>query len=211
MASTSLTCYCSSVPPISRVFFSYERFCFCFPSRPKPLLLLGWFLNGGIALPPTTATTTAVRWQGTPPVGRRARTTRMTPSNYVSTTLLFEAHSSCWLLVSPVGRRTPTTQTTPSQYVRTTLLFGSHSSSRILVASSYRQLVIYRSAVELPKPHPSDVFAPRSANMLHSTSPRVASTSPKIGHRLVLYLRFGAPRHVCTTRHGQTYWNQPLE
>ena len=37
---------------------------FCFPSSPQPLFLLGWLLNGGSALPPTTATTTAVRWQG---------------------------------------------------------------------------------------------------------------------------------------------------
>ena len=40
---------------------------------------------------------------GAPPGGRRARTTRATPSNYVRTTLLFGAHSSsrirgpsCW-------------------------------------------------------------------------------------------------------------------
>ena len=71
--------------------------------------------------------------------------------------------------------------------MRTTLLFGAHSSSRLLVASVHRQLVMDHYAVELPEPHPSDLFAPRSASMLHSTSPRVASTSPKIGHRLVLF------------------------
>ena len=49
-------------------FFSYERFCFCFSPCPKPLFLLGWLLNGGSALPPTTATTTAVRWQGPLPL-----------------------------------------------------------------------------------------------------------------------------------------------
>ena len=136
---------------------------------------------------------------GAPPVGRRARTTRTTPSNYVRMTLLFGAHSSCRLLVPPVGRRTSTTQTTPSEYVRTTLLFGAHFSSRVLVASVHRQLVIDHSAVELPKPHPSDLLAPRSASMLHSTSPRVASTSPKIGHRPVLFLRFGALRHMNDT------------
>ena len=70
---------------------------------------------------------------GAPPVGRRARTTRATPANYVRTTLLFGAQSSSRLLIPPVGRRARTTRTTPFKYVRTTLLFGAHSSSRILV------------------------------------------------------------------------------
>ena len=125
---------------------------------------------------------------GVPPVGRRARTTQTTPSNYVRTTLLFGAHSSSRLLVPPVGRRARTTRTTPSEYVRTTLLFGENSSSRLLVASVPRQLChIDHSAADLPKPHPSDLFAPRSASMLHCTSPRAASTSPKIGRRPVLF------------------------
>ena len=82
----------------------------------------------------------------------------------------------------PVGRRARTTRTTTSKYVRTTLLFGAHPSSRLFVASVPRQLChIDHSAAELPNPHPSDLFAPRSASMLHSTSPRAASTSPKIG------------------------------
>ena len=122
---------------------------------------------------------------GAPPVGRRIRTTRTTPSKYVRTTLLCGAHSSSRILVPPVGRWARTTQTTPFEYVRTTLFFGAHSSSRPLVASVHRQLVIDHSAVELPEPRPSYSFAPRSASMLHSTSPRVASTSLKIGHRLV--------------------------
>ena len=50
---------------------------------------------------------------------------------------------------------------------------------------------IDHAAAELPKSHPSDLFAPRSASVLHSTSPRVATTSPKIGRRPVLFLRFG--------------------
>ena len=134
---------------------------------------------------------------GAPPVGRRPRTTRMTPSNYVRTTLLFGAHSSSRLLVpTPVGRRARTTRTTPSEYVRTALLFGAHSSSRLLVASVPRQLVIDHSAVELPETHASDLFAPRSGSMLHCTSPRVASTSPKIGRRPVLFLRFGAEAYA---------------
>ena len=124
---------------------------------------------------------------GAPPVGRRARTTRTTPSKYVQTTLLCGAHSSSRISVPPVGCLARTTQTTPSEYVRTTmLLFGAHSSSRPLAASVHRQLVIDHSSVEIPEPHPSDLFAPRSASMLQSTSPPVASTSPKIGHRLVL-------------------------
>ena len=127
---------------------------------------------------------------GAPPVGRRARTTWTTPSKYVRTALLCGAHSSSRILVPPVGCWARTTQRTPSEYVRTTLLFGAHSSSRSLVASVHRQLFIDHSAVELPEPHPSDLFAPRSASMLHSTSPRVASTNPKIGHRLVLFFAF---------------------
>ena len=118
---------------------------------------------------------------GAPAFGRRARTTRKKPSNFVQTTLFFGAYFSSRLLVPPVGRRARTTRTTPSNYVRTTQLFGAHSSSRLLVASVPRQLCrIDHSAAELPKPCASDLFAPRSASMLHCTSPRAASTSPKI-------------------------------
>ena len=123
---------------------------------------------------------------GAPPVGRRARTTRTTPSKYVRTTLLCGAHSSSRILVPPVGCCARTTQRTPSEYVRTTLLFGAHPSYRPLVASVHRQLVIDHSVVELPEPHRSDLFPSRSASMLNSTSPRVASTSPMIGHRPAL-------------------------
>ena len=77
--------------------------------------------------------------------------------------------------------------------MRTTLIFGAHSSSRLLVAPVPCQLChIDQSAAELPKPHPSDFFAPRSASMLHCTYLRVASTSPKIDRRPLLMLRFGA-------------------
>ena len=125
---------------------------------------------------------------GAPPVGRRVRTTRTTPSNYVRTTLIFGAHSSPRLLVPPFGRRARTTRTTPSNYVRTTLLFGATSSSRLLFASVPGQLCrIDHSAAELSTPHPSDLFASRSASMLHCTSPRATSTSPKIARRPVLF------------------------
>ena len=42
---------------------------------------------------------------GAPPVGRRSRTTRTTPSKYVRTTLIFGAHSSSRLLVVSVPRQ----------------------------------------------------------------------------------------------------------
>ena len=106
-------------------------------------------------------------------------------------------HNSCEMAGVPsVGRRARTTQTTPSEYVRTTLIFGAHSSSRVFVSSVHHRLVMDHSAVELPEPHPSDLFAPRTARMLHCTSPRVASTSPNIGRRPVPLFRFGALRHM---------------
>ena len=46
----------------------WKRFCFCFPSSQQTLFLHGWLLNGGSALPPPTATTIAVRWQGPRPL-----------------------------------------------------------------------------------------------------------------------------------------------
>ena len=55
---------------------------------------------------------------------------------------------------------------------------------------------IDHSAAKLPKPHPAALFSPRSASILPSTSPRVASTSPKIGRRPVRFLRFGVLRHM---------------
>ena len=178
----SLTCYCGSVPPIS------------------PIFLVAILLLLSIELTTLAPSRVASQWRerpsfyngdhnssemaGAPPVGRYARTTRTTPSNYMRTTLLFGAHSSSRLFVPPVGRRARTTRTTPSSYVRTTLLFGAHSASRLLVASVPRQLCrIDHSAAKLPKPHPSDLFAPRSASMLHCTSPLAASTSPKIARR----------------------------
>ena len=51
---------------------------------------------------------------GALPVGRRARTTRTTPSDYMWTTLLFGAHSSSRLLVASVPRQL-VTWTTPQR------------------------------------------------------------------------------------------------
>ena len=210
VASTSLTCYCGSVHPISLFLFVVAILLLLpiEPTTPVPSRVASQWRERPSSY---NGDHNSIEMAGAPPVGRRARTTRMTPANYVRTTLHIGAHSSSRLLVPPFGRRTRTTQTIPSVYVRTTLLFGAHSSSRLLVASVHRHLVIDHSVVELPEPHPSDLSAPRSASMLRSTSPRVASTSPKIGHRHVLFLRFGALRHICTTRHGQAYWNQPFE
>ena len=135
---------------------------------------------------------------GASPVGCRARTTRTTPSNFVRTTLLFGAHSSSRFVVPPVDRRARTTRATPSKYARTTLLFGAHSSSRLLVASVFPRLChIDHAAAELPRPQTSDLFALRLASMLHSTSPRAASTIPKIGRQPVLcFLRFAAEAYA---------------
>ena len=111
----------------------------------------------------------------TPVPSRVASQWRERPSSYN-----VDHNSSEMAGASPVGRRARTT--------RTTLLFGAHSSSWLLVASVPRQLCrIDHAAAELPKPHPSDLFAPRSASMLHCTSPRAASTSPKIARRPVLF------------------------
>ena len=52
---------------------------------------------------------------GAPPVGRRARTTRTKPSNYVRTTLLFGALSSSRLLVASVPPASCVTWTTPQR------------------------------------------------------------------------------------------------
>ena len=128
---------------------------------------------------------------GAPPVGRRPRTTtddtfqvRADDTALRSTLLVSNFGPSCWLL--------GTHHTEDTFRVRVdALLFGAHSSSLPLVASVHRQLVIDHSEVELPEPHRSHLIAPHSASMLHSTFPRVASTSSKIGHRLVLFRALG--------------------
>ena len=67
----------------------------------------------------------------------------------------------------PLGRRARSARATPSEEdsaPRSTLLasaFWSHVP---------RQLLHSSSAADLPKPHPLDLFAPRSASMLHPAS-----------------------------------------
>ena len=113
----------------------------------------------------------------------------------------------------PVGRRARTTRATPSNYVRATLLFGAHSSSRLLVASVLRQLChIDHSIAELHKPHLSELFAPRSASILHCTSSRAASTSPKIARQTVLFfLHFGAEAYARRATDKHTEINPPQD
>ena len=65
------------------------------------------------------------------------------------------------------------------------------------------------SAAELPRLHPSDLFAPGSASMLHCTSPRAARTSSKIARRPVLFYCTSGLRHMSDA--PRTYWNQLFE
>ena len=162
-------------------------FFFCFPSSPPPLFLHGWLLNGG---PSPTATTATMRWQGPhlliaghAPHGRHLPTTcglHCSPEH--TPRLGFWSHqipASCVTWTTP-QRNCPS----PTHHEHT---------PRLLVSSIPRPAShMDHSAAELPKPHPSDVFAPRSASMLHCTYLRAASTIPKIVCRPVLFLRFGA-------------------
>ena len=118
------------------------------------------------------------------------------PTKYVRTTLLFGAHlvstfgPCCWSLGTYHKNDTFRVRADDTA-LRSTLLVSAFG-----LISSPPAGNTDHSAAELPKPHPSDLFAPRSAGMLHGTFPRVASTSLKIGHRPVLFLRFGAVRHM---------------
>ena len=179
-----MICYCGSVPSICPIFFRSD-FAFAFHRAHIPCFFSGGFSMEGA--PFLLQQRPQQQWDGQGP-------SCWSPGTYhTDDTFQVRADGTALrstLLVSnlvpPVGCWARTTQTTPSEYVRTTILFGAHFSSRPLVASVHRQLVIDHSAVELPEPHPSDLFAPRFTSMLHSPSTRVASTSPKIGHRLVL-------------------------
>ena len=150
------------------------------------MFLLGWLLIRGSALPPTAATTTAVRWQG--PlllVAGHVPHARHLPiacgRHYCSSEHVSAFNPSCWSLGTHHTDDTFRVRTDDTALWSTLLVpaFGRISSPP---AGN-----ISHSEVELPKLHPSDVFAPRAASMLHGTSPRVASTSPKIGHRLGLF------------------------
>ena len=77
-----------------------------------------------------------------PPVGRRSRTTRTTPSNYVRTTLLVGAHSSSRLLVASVPRLLCYMNHSAAELPKPHPS-GAHSSSPLWVASVPRQLVAW--------------------------------------------------------------------
>ena len=141
VASTSLTCYCSSVPPISPILF-FGAILLLLPIKPTTPVFSRVASQWRERPSSYNNDHNSSEMAGTPPVGLRARTARTTPFNYVRTTLLFGAHSSCRLFVPPVGRWARTTQMTPSEYVRTTLLFGAHPSSPLSVASVPRQMAI---------------------------------------------------------------------
>ena len=90
---------------------------------------------------------------GAPPVGRRARATRTTTSNYVRTALFFGAHSLSRLLVASVPRQLchldhPAAELPKPHPSR------AHSSSRLWVASVPRQLVAWTTPQRnCPSPH----------------------------------------------------------
>ena len=131
---------------------------------------------------------------GAPPVDRRAHSTRTTPSDYVRTILLSGAHCSSRLLAASDPRQlchmdhsaAGLPKPNPSR---------AHSSAFSLISSPSAGHMDH-SAAELPKPHPSDLFAPRSASMLHCTYPRAASTIPKIVRRPVLLFCASGLRHI---------------
>ena len=140
---------------------------------------------------------------GAPPVGRRARTTRTTPSNYVRTTLLFGAQFSSRLLVAsgspPAVLHGPLASgTAQTPFVRSTLLVSA--LGRISSPPAGRT---DHSAAELPKPHPSDLLAQPACCTAHFRElPAQASRSPV---DLYFFLRFGTEAYICTTRHGQEH------
>ena len=164
-----VTCYCGSISPISPivVFVAILLLLSVEPTTPVP----SWVASQWRERPSSSnGDHNSGEMAGAPPVRRRARTTRKTPSDYV----------------------------------RTTLLFGAHSSSRLLVASVLRQLVHDTWTTpqrKCPSPthqtcslraQPACCTLPAS-RCITCTSPRAASTSPKIARRPVLvFLLFGA-------------------
>ena len=122
-------------------------------------------------------------------------------------------HYSSLLLVAghvPHGRHLPTTCGRHCSSEHTSRLsFWSHQ----FPPAAPRHINF--SAAELSEPNPPDLFAPRSASMLHlpasrcvtCTSPRAAGTSPKIVRQLVLLFVLRGLGDICTHQR-QAYWHQ---
>ena len=190
-------------------------FAFAFHRAHNPCLFLhGWLLNGGRALPPTTATTTAVRWQG--PILLVAG--HLPHGRYLPTTCGRHCSSEHTPRLGFWSHQFPAscvTWTTPQRNCPNPIHQEAHSSSRFWVASVSRPAGrMDHSAAELSKLHPSGLFAPRSASMLHCTSPRAASTSPKIARRPVFFLRFVAEAYAprATDKHtGINPWTSDVD
>ena len=129
-----LTCCCGSVPPISPIVV-FVAVLFLLSIEPTTPVLLRVASQWSERPSSSNGDHNSSEMAGALPVGRRARSIRTTPSDYVRTT------PRSTLLVSDFGR-----MNSPPAGPR-------HMD---------------HSAAELPKPHPSDMFAPRSASMLHS-------------------------------------------
>ena len=193
----SLTCFCASVSSTSLIYNFLYRFCFCFPSSPKPLFLDGWLLNGGSALPPTTATTTAVRWQeplllvaGHVPHGRHHQTSCRRHCSSEHTPRL-----GFWSLLLVTGH-VPHTRNLPTTCgdtaLRSTLLVSAFGRISFMLDVSHRPL--RSGTAQAP---PIRLFAPRLASILHCTSSRGSSTSSQIARRPLLFFRaFGAEAYA---------------
>ena len=118
-------------------------FAFAFHRAHNPCLFLhGWLLNGGRALPPTTATTTAVRWQG--PILLVAG--HLPHGRYLPTTCGRHCSSEHTPRLGFWSHQFPAscvTWTTPQRNCPNPIHQGAHSSSRFWVASVSRQLVAW--------------------------------------------------------------------
>ena len=121
---------------------------------------------------------------GAPPVCRWARTTRttvpITRGGYCSSehTPRLGFWSTQFPAICYIDHSGRGTGLTPS--IRSTLPVSA--LNRISSPPAGR---MDHSAAELPRPHPSDLFTPRLASLLHSTFSRTASTSPKNARRPV--------------------------
>ena len=135
---------------------------------------------------------------GAPPVGRRARTTRTTPSNHVRTIL--GAHSSSRLSVTSVLRQLcymyHSAVELPKPHPS-----GAHSSSRLWVASVPRQLVAWTTP---PRNCPSPTHQIRSLRAQSACCTahfrELPAQAPRSPVDLNFFLRFGAEAYArCAT------------